>query len=540
MEITDESADSNRMSEQAPRPEITRLSRMKQRAEAAWVHLTRTADARTVSLEVFLVGVAVMLAWRLFIQLEVGDSAIWDYIAQAILRGQVPYRDVVEIKGPASAYLSAVAMLVGRLVGLRDVIAVRFVQILLASVLCSVTFLVVETYLRQRVAALIACMFPLMSDHFVSWTEGGTEPKLTMILFGMLALLLIAKDRPVWAGFCSMMSCLSWQPGLLFAGVAVLIFSRYLTSWRDLRAVKVMLGAMIPLAVTVLYFYSVGALTDFWIWTVAYNVEVYAPEGIRSFGDTLTHSWTVIVRVFRVDIIWFALGLAGLLMFAARQLRAKVRLRQALESPDLFKDAIVIAPVVYIAFCLINLQSGPDLLPLFPFLGIFAGWLITEMSRWLRSIGAVTKRPALLRAVEALPALALSLVCAVTLFRAVTFRLADWTLWHQDTQLKVISDLIGPNDKIYVHGAVEILVLLNRPNLNPYIMWDHGKARYIAAKKFGGSTDAMVDAVEAEHPKIVAVSRLRQVPERVALERWLEQHYETLPITGYYAYLRKQ
>jgi len=225
---------------------------------------------------------------------------------------------------------------------------------------------------------------------------------------------------------------------------------------------------------------------------------------------------------------------------AARQLRAKVKLRQALESPDLFKDAIVIAPVVYIAFCLINLQSGPDLLPLFPLLGIFAGWLITEMSQSLRSIGAVTNRPALLRAVEALPALALALVCALTLFRAVTFRLTDWTLRHQDTQLKVISDLIGPNDKIYVHGAVEILVLLNRPNLNPYIMWDHGKARYIAAKKFGGSTDAMVDAIEAERPKLVAVSRLRQVPERVALERWLEQHYETLPITGYYAYLRKQ
>src|SRR6267143_82277 len=134
------------MSEQAPRSEIAHLLGMKQRAEAAWVHLTRSADARTVSLEVFLVSVAVMLAWRLFTQLEVGDSAIWDYIAQAILRGQVPYRDVIEIKGPGSAYLSALAMWLGKWVGLRDVIAVRLMQIVLTGVLSSVTYLVTEIY----------------------------------------------------------------------------------------------------------------------------------------------------------------------------------------------------------------------------------------------------------------------------------------------------------------------------------------------------------------------------------------------------------
>lgn len=528
------------MSEQAPHSEIARLLGMKQRAEAAWVHLTRTADARTVSLEVFLVSVVVMLAWRLFTQLEVGDSAIWDYIAQAILRGQVPYRDVVEIKGPASAYLSAIAMLVGRCFGLRDVIAVRFIQMLLAGVLCTVTFLVVETYLRRRVAALIACLFPLMSDHFVGWTEGGTEPKLTMILFGMLALLLIAKDRPVWAGFCSMLSCLSWQPGLLFAGVAVLTFSRYLTSWRDLRALKVMFGAMIPLAVTILYFYSVGALTDFWIWTVAYNFEVYAPEGFRSLGETLAHARAVILRVFRFDTVWFVIGSLGLLMYIAERLLAKRRIREAIKSPDLFKDALLIAPVTYVVFCLINFQSGPDLIPLFPFIGVFAGWFAVNAPRRLGSIAAVRRRPLLHRGFELVPSLVLSAMLVITLVRAATSRLEGWTLWYQDTQLSVISDLIGPDDKIYVHGTVEILLLLNRPNLNPYIMWDHGKVRYVTAKKYGGSIDAMIDAIEAERPKLVAVSRLRHVAEGAALERWLEQHYERLSITGYDAYVRKQ
>jgi hypothetical protein len=507
---------------------------------AVWLRLTQSVDYRVLGVAVFLVSVGVMLLWRLFRQAEAGDAAIWDYIAQGILRGEIPYRDVVEIKGPGSAYLSAMAMQLGAFVGLRDVLAVRFMQIAFAGVLMSVTFLVAEIYLRQRLAALIAVVLPLTSDHFVGWTEAGTQPKLTMILFGMMTLLLIARARPFWAGVCSMLSCLCWQPGLLFTGVAILIFSRYLTAWRDGRALKVLAGAVVPLAVVLLYFYWVGALSDFWVWTVAYNFEVYAPEGIRSPGETLTHAWRVIVRVFGIDLIWFAIGLIGLLMYFVRQLRARVKSGQAFASPELFKDGVLIAPLVYIAFCLINLQSGPDLIPLFPFLSIFAGWFITEASRWLSSFGMITKRPALLRSVERFPAFALSLVCAVALVRAAIFRMDDWTLWRQDSELKAISDLVGPDDKIYVHGSAEILLRLNRPNLNPYIMWDHGKARYVADKKYQGSIDAMVDAIEAERPKLVAVSRLRNIPDGAALERWLEKHYERLPITGYDAYLRKQ
>jgi hypothetical protein len=527
------------MPEPTPHREPGFLSNIRLRAEAVWAHVTQTGDARIVSLEVFLISIAVMLAWRLLDQAEGGDSAIWDYIAQSILRGQVPYRDVVEIKGPLSAYMSAAAMWLGKSVGLRDVLAVRFMQVLLAALLSYVTFLVTETYLRQRVTALIASLFPLMSFHFMSWTEGGTQPKLTMILFGMLSLLLIAKDKPFWAGCCSMLSCLCWQPGLLFTGIAVLLFSRYLTSWRDLRALKVLAGATIPLAITVLYFYRVGALTDFWIWTVAYNFEVYARVGLRDAGDTFAHIWIVLDRIFKVDVIWLALAAAGLLMFGARQSRARLN-KTGLESPELFRDAILIAPVVYVAFCLVNLQSGPDLIPLFPFIGIFAGWSITEVSRRLRSVSVVAKKPTLRRTVELLPALALLLILTVAGARAARSKLDDPTLEYQDKQLRAVTDIIGPDDKIYVHGAVEILLLLDRPNLNPYIMWDHGKAAYVVAKKYGGSVDTMIDSIEVEAPKLVAFSRLRHIPEGAALERWVESHYDRVPISGYEIYLRKQ
>ncbi len=221
------------------------------RPAARWLELLQRLDGRTFAIIAFLSGVAVMLSYRPWKQIEVGDPAVYDYIAQSILRGQIPYKDVVDIKGPGAAYISALAIFFGKAFGLRDVLAVRLMNVLLVGLLSAVTFLVAEKYLRHRVAAILAFLVPLMPEHFAMMMITGTQPKLPMILFGMASLLLIAKDKPFWAGFCSMLSCLCWQPGLLFTGTAFLIFSGYLTSWRDMRAFKSMLGAAVPLLAVV-------------------------------------------------------------------------------------------------------------------------------------------------------------------------------------------------------------------------------------------------------------------------------------------------
>src|SRR5205085_3090343 len=175
--------------------------------------------------QIFLLGVMVTLLYRPFAQAETGDQSIWDYIAQSILRGQVPYRDVIEIKSPLSAYLSALAMLPGRLFKIQDVFCVRALYVMLVGVIAVLTFAVAREYLRSRIAGVIAVLTLVMSDHFVSWMISGTEPKLWMMIFGLLSLLCVAANSPLLAGVSSMLACLCWQPGLLFTGTAVLIFS---------------------------------------------------------------------------------------------------------------------------------------------------------------------------------------------------------------------------------------------------------------------------------------------------------------------------
>src|SRR5262249_16157201 len=155
----------------------------------------------------------------------------------------------------------------------------------------------------------------------------------------------------------------------------VLISSRYLTSWRDLRAVKVIVGAAIPLALLTIYFYWVGALSELWAWTMAFNTNVYAPRQVKGLGSALAFIWKITRQVFGADLVAGVLSAIGLILFAVGRLRAKLD-DAGVASTDGFGDAILIPPLVYFAFCTVNFQGGPDLMPLFPFIGIFAGWLI--------------------------------------------------------------------------------------------------------------------------------------------------------------------
>lgn len=503
-----------------------------------WRRFGGLCDARTLALLSCLISVIVMILYRPFARPEVGDPTIYDYLAQAILRGQIPYRDVVDIKGPGAPYLSAVAVFVGRVFGLRDMFAIRALHILLAGLLSAVTFQVANVYFRSRVAAAMAFLIPLLREPIAKAFIGGTQPKLPMMVFGLLTLLMIAKDRPFVAGVFSMLSCLCWQPGLLFTGTAVLIFSRYLTSWRDLKALRVVAGAVVPLALVLGYFYSKGALDDLWAWTITYNYSVFGPEAGPTLGNALRHIWIMSHRVFEREILIVVVSVLGLLLFVLARIRDRVRRRAALASPDLFKDAIVFPPLAYFAFTLINFQGPPDLIPFFPFVGIFAGWLVVRIGRAIGPrIPFKNLAPPLRGAIVGISAVLV--IFAVVFVRAGKFQLRGLKLQDQEAAMQQLAQQLQPGDKIYVHGAVEILVLLNRPNLNPYVDFDWGKDNFAVWRR-GISFREFIDEMEAAAPRYVSVTRLRKVQHREELEQWVNEHYERLPLLKFdKLYVRK-
>ena len=478
-----------------------------------------------IAVAAFVLGSAIIFMYQPFQQMEGGDAAVYDYMAQCIVRGQVPYRDAIDSKGPGSLYVSALVMAAGNAVGIQDVLAVRMFYVLLVGALCVITYLAAELYLQSRIASIIAFSLLLVSAPFAEMMVSGTRPKLPMILFGMLTLLLIGKNQPFWAGMCSMLSCLCWQPGLAFTGVAVLIFSRYLTSWRDLRALKVLTGAAIPFAVLIGYFYFAGALNDLWIWTVHYNYSVYLPEGKVPTSAAIAQIWHIAKSAMGANIIWIKLGIAGWIIYAVERVWRRIRERQIVGASDLFRDAILIPPLIHLVFCIINWQGQEYLIPFFPFIGIFVGYLVAMVASSIIAIPLIRRRPVAVSLVKWATVIPLVLILTSAFSRARAYQLEPGrTLQDQEKAFTAVSDVLGPNDEIYVHGTVELLVLLRRPNMNPYILLDRGKDDYIGSK-WGSGFQAVLDEMETRAPRVIALSRLRSVTHSDDFIAWAEAHY---------------
>jgi hypothetical protein len=489
--------------------------------------LLKLTSERALLVMVFVFAAALMLFYRPFSQLEGGDSAIYDYIAQSILRGQVPYRDVVDIKGPASVYLSAAAIAIGRLVGLSDVIAIRVFHVLMVGLLAALTFRVGVVYLRSRVAGVIAALLPYVAPAVAEMLIGGTQPKLPLIVFGLASLLLIAKDRPFWSGLCGMMACLCWQPGLMFVGTAFLVFSKYLTTWRDLRAVKVIVGALVPLAVVVVYFYLAGALGDLWSYAMVYNYSVFGPEAKKPVADAGDHLWKIIRRVFTSKTVFLIVALGGLVVYIIE--RVAVKFRRGL-ADELWRDAIIFPALVYLLFAFINFQAGPDLIPFLPSAGLFTAWAFVKAGEWsarLLPLRLASLKPQLESFV---PLAALVIIIALVVWPALRYRVAGETLQKQIEETNTVAAMLQPDDAIYSHGTIGMLVLMNRANMNPYVFLDWDMDTFIATRKYNGSFQALIDEMEARKPKLVGMSRLRAVTHGPEFEQWLADHYQELSL----------
>jgi len=140
------------------------------------------------------------------------------------------------------------------------------------------------------------------------------------------------------------------------------------------------------------------------------------------------------------------------------------------------------------------------------------------------------------------PQLAIGLLFSLVLVRAASYRMQGPALRDQDKAFRRISDLLGPDGKIYVHGTTEILVLLNKANMNPYVFLDWGADGFAASRR-GVEFSALIDEMESQAPKIVALSRMKVVSHRDDFEKWVDDKYEELEleIPGYTGvYLRKQ
>ena len=496
----------------------------------SWSHAIARILSSVGPPQAFLIAtigaMAILAQYEPWNQPSLGDRANWDYYSQVIVRGGVPYRDVVNIKSPLSAYIGAGSILAARPLGVRDVIAIRLAFLALMAIVCGCTLIVVVRYQGGAGLGFIAAAIVLCFEPFVRSLNAGVQPKTPMVLFGLLALCAISEDRPFLAGLCGMLSALSWQPGLLFVGVATLTFSKYLTAWRDIKAVKVLLGAALPLAILVAYFWAAGALRDFYLWTVHFNATVYGPNELRTISGSISRLGRIIDEDYNTGSIFFYAAVPGIIVAIIRELRRARTGGMRFLAQSAPRHSVTLAALGYLGFCMIDMQGGADLIPLLPFVAIYSSILFGFL---LDLAGDLAKRFRPAHNGNTIAKWGRAVICLGVLAlgggRAYAYRLDFPTLKDQDSEVASITANLETGDKIFVHGLTEVLVLSGLNNASKYFLLDRGKDAYLDLVEPGGF-DGWLERLKAENPTVVLLDRLKRVDRRASFQSWVKENYE--------------
>ena len=279
-------------------------------------------------IRLLLAFIAALLIVRLpsLVQPMGPDQALYAYVGERILHGELPYRDAWDQKPPGIHYVYAGL----RALSKRD--AVVPAADLVAAALCAALVWMIGARLGGPVAGgLSAAMFLLLSDPSFARYGGmrvraQCETFIALLVTAAIAAVVSApKDssRDAWRA-----SAGAFAAGLLLggvfalkynAGLYVLVVLLAIGVTRKLRVRDVALvavgGVVVP-ALLFVVFWRGGALDDLYQSTIRYNV-LYSSETYSGRWQMVRYLVTFPIQHARVDALWFVGGLGCAFMFAA-------------------------------------------------------------------------------------------------------------------------------------------------------------------------------------------------------------------------------
>ncbi len=310
-----------------------------------------------------------------------GDQGLYAYVGQAIARGEVPYRDAWDQKPPAVHYAYALMYAAwphDSIVAIVDLAAAVMVALLLIA-------------LGRRLAGepgpgeLAALLFLLLGNPAFLRLSGmyvRAQCETFIALLAAAALLLIlgalshssedTRSRPGWllgAGVLLGLAILFKYNAATYvaaAGITVVLLqagARRAVTASIAPLMLLVVGVLLPIGLTVVYFAHAGAWGDLFHATVTYNLK-YSSETYGSRFGILAYLLTFPVKhaLRENDSLWLlgGLGSAALLLSAVR---ARARL---------------VVPVWVAAACVAIAINGGRGLPQYfiqawPFLALAAG-----------------------------------------------------------------------------------------------------------------------------------------------------------------------
>ncbi len=423
------------------------------------------------------------------------DAATWDYMSIEVAKGLVPYRDIFLHKTPLAAYFGATgAWLAPAVSSLTAVNGAHLVYLALGSAAPALLYLLCRPALPVA-GAVAAAAFMMAVDQWMVAALEGARPKVATVALGLGSLLCASRGSFLWSGVLGGLSTLCWQPGVSFlVGSAVhAVVEETRHGRRPLAALlRIGGGSGLPVAALLAWFYSVGALGDFFEQAVGFNLHYIKTKSMTARRTAAT-VWTVVKQWNRTELMLMLPALLG--MVVGRRLPP---------------TGILVAGLCYVVMTFISFQAWPDTILFAPFLGA------------LLAVG-------LCALVARLPKVVLAVVLGVAVIAASTPHSARLrppvTYEKQGKFYRKIVGPIGSGDPIVTISTPEALIHLERRSAWrwPY-MWS-GVDRF-AARKTGGDFDSLYAELAAIDPAVIIISRRWGGRGRAAFNRWAESRYE--------------
>jgi hypothetical protein len=257
------------------------------------------------------------------------DEGEYAYAGQLMLQGIPPYQLVYSMKLPGTfAAYSVILALFGQTPG-----GIHLGLLLVNAATTFLVFLLTRRLFGQLAGLVAGASYAVLSTSpsVVGFAGHATHFVVLSALGGILLLLVAIETKRTWLFFASGvllgLAFLMKQPGILFAafGGLYLVKCEYRDGridWRALapKAGALVLGTVLPFAVTCLALFAAGSFQKFWFWTFQYAREYASITGI-GYGLFLLR-WNAALVVKPAFWIWAIAGVGLSALLWNRKARA--------------------------------------------------------------------------------------------------------------------------------------------------------------------------------------------------------------------------
>lgn len=481
-------------------------------------------------------GILTLLALVIFARQDVlhapigHDMTLQMYAAQLISEGLAPYTNVGLVKTPLAAFYGALAILVGNLFGMWDILAVRFAFWMAMALGAGGIYLWVREQFDSRLAGIVAALAFLGLDVIGRNAVLGPQPKILVVAATIFCFLFLRRAQWFRAGLCAALAFLAWQPAGILMPIAFAAVLLDPLRNRVREALVVSFGMAAPLTLVTLFLLwhnALGAaLQDTFGANLSYVQNSSAQAGLRErIADNLAK---IFVRRGRncygnpIGMTWSIVGLIGII---GVEIFTRRHAWRALLSRAYFP--LLSYSIFFLAFSSFDYQVCDDLIPLAPLYAFGAGGVVyAAMRAFQHWRGAPSSNGAHVLGI------ALVGIFAAQMFLGLPpMPQRALSLEKQAATAAQFAPYLEPGDEIQQLGDAALLVFLHRRNTTKLIFFGP-KTGNAVLQQIPGGIDTILAQLDARPPRLVALSHVRPAasPWYPTLRKWIDDKYDAVGV----------